>query len=44
MIGLPEDSRKELRIMADKICDPEYNKLDCLDVNAYTMNNPNLLE
>jgi len=40
MIGLPEDSRKELRIMADKICDPEYNKLDCLDVNAYTMNNP----
>ena len=40
MVGLPEDSKKELRIMADKICDPKYNKLDCLDVNAYTMNNP----
>ncbi len=40
MVGLPEDSRKELRIMADKLCDPDYNKLDCLDVNAYTMNDP----
>ncbi len=40
MVGLPEDSKKELKIMADKICDPNYNKLDCLDVNAYTMNAP----